>query len=379
MNEEILSQLERNVKALEKARSENISLRAINRQLIKNRGLSFESHIDGLREFLQEEPGKVFRARFAPVAAHKPKSAPVFDADHSETAVLVLSDFHTGETISPLEINGLNRFCPMVLANRLWQITGKFMKIVRGHQSMYKIDKIWLPVLGDMISGSIHQELALTNALLDLPSAVLASRLLILIVERLKTLGLPIEADAVVGNHARQLAKLTTKKQAHLSLDWIVYVLCEEHFRNDPQVKWTTHQSQFALVKQRGHGFVLEHNADYSFAQLNDLDNKLRGIFDNPTYREAAGVEGPSVDFVIIGDKHRGQRGPRFIANGCLPGSSEITTSWRLGPIKAEQAAFSISDSIPATWFYLLESPSISQEAENVFSDYTKLFMDSNA
>ena len=348
----------------------------MNRSVLRNTGMTFEQSVDEFKEFLKLEPKHIFNAKFQFVSPSKGLKKTPFTKDHSETVALALSDWHVAEEVAALEVNGMNKFNPMILANRLDDIIEKFLKIVRGHQTMYTIDKVWLPVIGDMISGSIHPELVLTNSLLDYPSAVLAARLLILAVERLKSLGLPIEMDMIVGNHARTLPKLSTKKQAHLSLDWMTYIMVEQYFLADPQVITRVHQSQIALVEVRGHRFAIEHGSGYSYAKMESLDVRLRNIFDNPTYRQATGMEGSSVDFVIIGDKHRASYGPSHLVNGCLVGASEITTSWRLSPIRAEQVMFGISNKRPLTYFYPLDvTPNRCEEANNVFSKYTKAFM----
>jgi hypothetical protein len=372
--------VDRLTRSLEKAKSENTTLRAANRRLMRNTGMSFESQIDSFKEFLQDQPTtKLFRAKFDSPVEHKPRVKSIFDKDHSETAVLLLSDLHTGEVVEPHEINGMNKFNPMILSNRLWEVVEKFIKIIRGHQSMYPIDKIWVPILGDLISGSIHTELALTNALLDLPSSVLAAHLLIMVIERVKILGLPIEVDTVVGNHGRLLAKMPTKKQAHLSLDWMAYVMLERHFQSDAQVTVRIHKGQFGLVAQRGHRYAIEHLAGYSYGKLDELAARIRNIFDNDIYRKATGLEGSAVDFVLGADKHRAHQGPNFIVNGCLPGATELTTSWRLSPVEAEQVTFGISNRNPVTWYYRLQvTENICEEDSNPFSKYTSLFMENH-
>jgi hypothetical protein len=367
---------EKSARTIERQREELTRLRALNKMVMRGTGLTYEISVDKFKEFLAAEPPKPFKVDLKPFPAHKPLTKSVFDSDHSEIASLAISDLHLGEVVVPLEVNGLNKYSPMVCANRLYLLVDKFKRIVRGHQSMYGIDKIWLPFLGDMVSGSIHPELAMTNSILDIPAAVLVSRLMILVVINLKTLGLPIEIDAVVGNHARTTIKMPTKRQAHTSYDWLAYVMVQQFFADDPRVTVRVHQSQFGLVDQMGHRFVIEHTYGHPGKDMESLESKIRNIFDSALYRSATGMEGTAVDMVIGADKHRPTRANGYIVNGSVIGSSELTTSWRLSPIPAAQVCWGISKRNPATWCYFLElTDETSDKPKNVFSQYTDAFM----
>lgn len=337
--------------------------------------MSFETVIDEFRTFLTEERPEVFPYK-PKVYPKLPKSKQlVFDADHSEIATLILSDWHGSETVRYEESNGVNRYNSRVMANRVWAVIDKFKRIVRGHQAMYNVDRIWVMVLGDMIHGSIHPENILTNDLLDVPAAILVARLLIMAFEELKTLGIPIDADCTVGNHPRLLVKMPTKRQAHTSFDWIIYVMLADHFAKDPQVNVTVHTGQFGIVEKLGHRVIVEHG--YGATGQQDMVARVRAMFDSPVYRNATGMTGTSIDFLAIGDKHRAQLGEGYIVNGCLSGSNELGTAWRLSPIGAIQQMFGISKKQIPTFTYPLDVSSVQSEGrDNSFSEYAHSFME---
>jgi hypothetical protein len=346
----------------------------LNRTVTRNSGLSFETVIDQFRDTLKVE--KINRFRFIPTPYPKAKQRTkesIFDKSHSEIAALVLSDWHLSEHIRPEESNGVNKFNSIILSNRVYAIIDKFKRIVRGHQAMYNVEKIWVQVLGDMINGSIHPELVLTNDLLDVPAAILAARLLIMAILELRVLGLPIEIDCTVGNHPRLLAKMPAKRQAHLSYDWMIYTMVEQYFERDPKVTVRVHTGQFALVQQYTHRYVLEHGYG---AQTENLPERVRKMFDNPIYRKATKFEGNSLDCVSIGDKHQAKAGPGYMVNGCLSGSNEYGMSLRLEPIGAIQQMFGISKSRYRTFHYELDVTDVlSEKVDNCMSDYTTGFM----
>ena len=330
--------------------------------------------MDELKECLRKNQYKyVFQVETPP----KPRlHKGIFDEGHSETAVLVLSDMHLGKVIDPDESNGLNKYNTPIAANRLYAVIEKFKRILRGHQAMYNIEKIWVPILGDMMNGSIHPDMVLTNDLMDIPATVLAARLLIIAILELRTLGIPIEIDCVVGNHPRLLAKMTARKQAHLSYDWIIYQMIAQYFEKDPSITVRVHKGQFGVVELMGHRIVVEHG---HMADVKTLQERVRNMFDNAMYRNATGLKGESVSLVVIGDKHRDQMVHGAIVNASLCGGDEYGVFLRLEPVPAVQQMFGISKKKPVTFHYGLDVTDVVSEApDNHMSKYAIDFMREN-
>jgi hypothetical protein len=366
----------KDAKLVERLQMDNARLRDLNRKYARNNGSTYEVVVDEFRRVLSDEAynSVKFLPKFYP--KHKAQAKSIFDKNHAEIAALVLSDLHGSETVRPEDSNGLNKYNSPVMSNRLFEIIDRFKRIVRGHESMYQIDEILLFFLGDMISGSIHPELVLTNDLLDVPASILVARLLIMAVYEIKTLGKKITIHCVVGNHARLMAKMPSKRQAHTSFDWLIYVMVQQAFANDEQVKMVVHTGQFGVLDVYGHRIIIEHGYGADARDGRDLETRIRGIFDSPTYRRATGLEGTAVDYVIIGDKHQAKEGERYMVNGCLSGSNEYGMSNRFSPIGAIQQMFGISKKRIPTWVYPLEVTDIMSEAvDNSFSEYADDFM----
>lgn len=352
-------------------------MKSHNRVLMRSTGVPYEDVIDDFKTFLRED--KTGGTRFK-VKAYRPalkNSTPVFDKEHSETFALILSDWHISEVVRPAEVNGINRYNSMIAANRIYSVIDKFKRITRGHQSMYNVEQIWLPVLGDMISGSIHPELVVTNDLMDIPATVLAARLLIMAIYELKTLGIPIRMDCKVGNHSRTSIKMPTKRQNHTSYDWLCYVMVQEHFSDDPQVQVNIHDGQFGLVSIYKHRIVIEHGYGATIGKERELESHIRDIFDNPVYRAATGLEGTAVDYLIIGDKHQAKSGEGYMVNGSTVGTTELSMSWRLRPIGAIQQMIGITKKHVPSFQYQLDVTDVTHtRADNPLSEYTQLYME---
>lgn len=363
---------------LERLSQENSMLRALNRKLARQ-GAGFDHFMEELQGTIEAERKSPFLFVPTIVGKHKPKTSPPIDKNHSETAALVLSDWHLSECVRPDETNGLNEYNSIIAANRVWNLVQTAKQIIRLHQAIYKIDRIWLPILGDMVSGSIHLELSESNDLSDAAAAILVSRLLYMVVMELETLGVPIEIDCEVGNHGRQTPTMPTKRQTKNNFDWVAYEMLHSMLAKDNNVTMRIHNGPMSVVKQYSWNYIIDHGYGVKHGKEEDFESRLRALFDDPEYRKVSGHTGTSFDQAIIGDQHRPKILERTIVNGSLTGASEMTYAWRLRPIRAIQQMFGISKEHSRTWHYPIDCTEIrSSKPDNPFSKYATEFLKKN-
>jgi len=354
----------------------NSELRAINKKALR-RGAGYDTFIEELGDVIAKEQKNPFKVSPTTLPSLKSVEAAEFiGKDHAEIACHTVSDWHLAEVIRLEETNGINKYNSIIASNRAYATVQKVKRLIRIHQAVYSIKELWVPVLGDMIHGSIHPEFITTNDLSDAASAILASRLLEMYIRELMTLGVPIRLDCVVGNHPRMTVKFPTKAAAYSSYDWVVYETLADKFINDPQVKVNIHTGHIGLVRRFNWNYVLEHGVDVKNGREEDYEDRVRALFDDPTYRKATGFKGASFDQILIGNLHKSKFLERTVVNGCLTGQNELGQAWRLKPIKAIQQLFGISKGHVRTWEYSVDVTSVgSEKAENDFSRYTKQFL----
>jgi hypothetical protein len=369
-----MSQEEKDARVIQRLRDENTKLRRLGRNMVRE-GFDLDQAITGIKEFLANDTAQIFHAKFPPVPRPQVSSRSLYDEYSPEVACLTLSDWHIAERVYKNSVIGLNDHDTLIASNKLWTIVEKFCTIVRRHEAMYPISSIWIPVLGDMSNGSIHQELILSNDLLDIPACILVSRLMIMVLERIKCLGKPIRVDCVVGNHPRTTEKMPTSVQAVTSLDWLAYIMVQQYFEGDPLVTIYAHESQQAFVQIMGHSVIVEHGYGCSGKNMSELDNSIRAIFDSKEVRSFTGNAGPAIDFVCLGDKHVPTVGPGYMINGSLSASTGLTTAWRLKPIKCVQQCWGISESNIPSFYYALTATG-NRKTDNPFSKYTASFLE---
>jgi predicted phosphodiesterase len=354
----------------EKLTYENAELRGLNKKLLRRGGFAVDAVIDDLKKTLKASPP--FSVKVEKIPAIKR------DTQHSEIAALILSDWHISEVIDEKETNGINKYNSIIAANRVNQVVQSVKSIINFHTQAYKIEKLWIPILGDTVSGDHVIDLQMTNDLDSTAATILASRLFILAIIELKELGIPIEITCIAGNHGRLSTKLPTKRMAYDTLDYIVFEILALYFEKDPQVKITIHPGYMVSVKQFGHKYILMHGVDRSPNKLHELENVVTSMFDSQQYRDAFGETKQSYDYILAGHLHQTHIKSKLIVNSCLGGFSELGVAWKLPPlIDAFQTIFGISSKHPKTWLYTLEVADIrSEKAENNFSIYAKDFMD---
>lgn len=372
-----LTEEEKNARLILKLKNELSQVKKQQKITMAN-GVGIETLVEELQDFLREDPMRIFPVKFEPVPQIKVPLSKAYKDGHVESIGFNVGDWHIGERINPMEMNGMNEHNTQIAAGKINQIVEKFMRIFRRHELMYDIDEIFVQILGDMISGSIHKELVLTNDLLDLPAVTLSARLMIMVLLRLKTLGKPIRVTFVVGNHARTTDTLPAKVQAMTSLDWLAYQMVADYFvaTGDTQVTCNVSLAQAAFINMKGHNVVIEHGYGFPKKNIAQIDSKMREVYDTPEVRKITGAIGKAVDFVIIGDKHDAACGVSYMINGGLPGANELGPSWRLGGIVCSQQMFGVSRRNMPTFLYNLTADvQEAKKVDNPFSKYVSEYM----
>jgi hypothetical protein len=358
----------------ERLKLSNADLRSINRKLLRRGGgFAVDDAIQEFRDVLSS--GHDFGGMLQPLHYAAPKTIAL-----PQKQDLVIgagwSDWHLAERVRKQETNGFNEYNSVIAANRVWQVVDQTKQRVTNLTVAYNPKELWLLCLGDMINGSIHPDLAYTNDLTDPAAVILCSRLMEMGINELKTLGLPIHINCVVGNHPRTTVKMPTKRQGHQSLDWVIYEIVANHFRKDDQVTLEVETGQIGMRDVMGHRYLFEHGIDVKSGAEEDFESRLRSLYDDSIYRKATGSKGSTFDQVVIGNMHKPKFLERTIVAGSLVGQTELGVSWRLKPVRAEQALWGITPTCVRDWMHPVICTDItSQKAINPFSEFAVWFV----
>lgn len=77
--------------------------------------------------------------------------------------VAPITDWHIGQCIDPVDVEGINAFNFTIAQRRVSGFANNVIRDAKERRANYIVDKLTIPVLGDMISGNIHKELEVVS------------------------------------------------------------------------------------------------------------------------------------------------------------------------------------------------------------------------
>ncbi len=80
-------------------------------------------------------------------------------SESEATAICLASDWHIEEAVDSAKTNGLNEYSLDISKSRATQFFQRLVKLVKKEQQDVRIDNLVLALLGDFITGNIHEEL----------------------------------------------------------------------------------------------------------------------------------------------------------------------------------------------------------------------------
>ena len=244
------------------------------------------------------------------------------------TAVMVASDWHVEENVDPSTVNWVNEYNPDIAKERAEKFFQKGLWLTNLVRKGIKIDTLVFAILGDMISGYIHDELAESNHKSPTEAILFAQRLLRDRIDFLLKNGKfkKILIPCCFGNHGRTTLKRRVSTSYKNSFEWMMFHQLKDHYSSEKRVE-----------------FVISNGYH---VRLPLYDNFTMRFHHGDNIRYGGGVGGISVpvnkaikqwntnepaDIDVFGHFHQQFDGGKFISNGSLVGWNAFANS-----IKAE-------------------------------------------
>ena len=272
------------------------------------------------------------------------------DGKHREVIVLPISDVHMGEVIDFDQMGGRNAYNKSIAARRLERLFQSVVKLGTIHWSGPKPAAIYVVLLGDLITGEIHEELAKTNDLLSIPAVrELSGHLISGLNLLLASFDCDIRVVSLPGNHGRTTKKPEAKGSVVNSYDTLVAWSVESWFRarETPRISFSAPASGDALININGWRILFTHG--------NNIGSRGGMGFIGPAATIARGMQrviqdyaavGEIVDFVVTGHFHTPIELEQGFCNGSVPGPSEYSMQGRMRSHPASQWFLSIHPEI---------------------------------
>lgn len=282
--------------------------------------------------------------------------------DHPGVPVTVWSDWHFGETVNHDQVGGLNKFNRTIACQRIRRLVDRVQSLALDHMVKPKYPGIVVCLGGDIITGAIHEELAVTNdgtvqqALLEVEEHLAAG------IEQLAKAFGQVFVPCVVGNHGRDTLKPRFKNRIFQSYEWNLYCHLARHFRSDNRVWFLIPGEADAHFSVLGHRFMLTHGDALGVRGGDGIIGCL-GPIARGTLKvgRSESQVGRDFDTLLMGHWHtyipRGDAVP-VVVNGCLVGYNEYARLQLRAPYsRPSQALFFVHQThgITAQWPVLLD------------------------
>lgn len=229
--------------------------------------------------------------------------------------IIVASDWHIEELVKSSTVNNLNSFNLKIAEERVIRFFQRALRLIQIQERDVKVNTVVLALLGDFISGSIHDELMENNQLLPAEAIWKAQSWIISGIDfLLKHTKHELIVPCQSGNHARMTQKQRHSTEAGNSLEVLMYQNLDLYYRKNKRVKFIisdayhTYLDIFGTIIRFHHG----HSVKYG--------GGIGGIYIPTNKAIAQWNKAYKADLDIFGHYHNLKDGGNFICNGSLIG-----------------------------------------------------------
>jgi hypothetical protein len=169
---------------------------------------------------------------------------------HRVMAKTKCSDWHLGEEIRPQEVRWLNGYNPAIADRRLERYFERVLRLSFDYVKGFEYTGVVVSMLGDMVSGDIHEELRMTNSL---PTMTTVLRYVPRVAAGLKLFAhhfKKVWVVVTVGNHGRDREKIIFKGRVERNYDWLFGQLLADHLADDKRIAFAispAHQFKYRI------------------------------------------------------------------------------------------------------------------------------------
>ena len=284
-----------------------------------------------------EELEKLVEVLNAPREYQHGKITSIKNGEQSEaTAVVLLSDWHVEETVKSSMILYNNNYNLEIAKQRAEECFIGIVKLIKKEQSHQKINSLVLALLGDFITGNIHQEEA-PNLQLGVAQAVcFAEDLLIKGIQYiLDNTNVNITCPCVVGNHSRITPKVYVSTEKDNSVETIIYYHLKKHFDGNKRFELIMPDGQERLVEIYGLNFLFCHgHAGFRYS------GGVGGLYVPLRRAIMTRYNKQQIDTICMGHWHTYIQDSLFIVNGSMIGYSNFANFIKVAPEDPAQTFF---------------------------------------
>lgn len=260
-------------------------------------------------------------------------------SENEAVAVILASDFHVEERVRKETVNDRNEYNLSIASKRSDEFFINAVKLIKKEQQDVNINKVVLALLGDFISGNIHQELLANCSLPPIKAMIYAQNLIVSgILYILKNTDVDLIIPCHVGNHPRITQKVHISNEQGNSLEYYMYHVLADYFKDEKRITWIIAEGYHTYVKVFDWMIRFHHGHNIKYGQ------GIGGLFI-PTYKAISQWNKVCwADYDCFGHLHTQRDGGNFISNGSLIGYNAFAVSIK-GDYEPPRQQFFLIDS----------------------------------
>lgn len=271
--------------------------------------------------------------------SHTHKIQPRKSSGSSEAvAIALLSDTHYEEEVKPDTVGGRNRYNLDIAKVRNDEFFERVVRMIRKERQDIRIDKLVLGILGDLITGNIHDSVSMDSCLLAPIDACIFAQEMIesgirFILENEPKLEVVVVCK--FGNHSRTTKFVHINNEGGYATEKLIYANLASRFKEEKRVTFIVEDSYLTHIDIMGRMVRFHHGHFVRYAGgVGGLTIPLNKAIDgwNDDHLHTA--------FDCLGHFHNYHPMGRFVVNGSMIGYNSFAVSLKVKFQPALQAFF---------------------------------------
>jgi predicted phosphodiesterase len=243
----------------------------------------------------------------------------------------IWSDWHWGETVVAAQVGGVNEFSRPVAEARVKHLVETTVNLAKHHMVNPQYPGVVVALGGDMITGAIHEELAVTNWGTTQQQFIQVQEALEWALLQMAEAFGKVFVPCVVGNHGRDTVKPRFKNRVFQNYEWNLYMQLAKTFRKDKRFRFLVPEDTDAHFRIYNHRFLLTHGDTLGVKGGDGIIGALGPIARGATKVGRAEAQiGRDFDTLLLGHYHTyipSNDAVPVIVNGALKGYDEYARS----------------------------------------------------
>ena len=237
------------------------------------------------------------------------------ELDEGNTGFLIASDWHADEVVKPSTVLGKNEYNKDIAEQRIKNFFANAVYMIKKKP----VDNLVVGLLGDMIGGYIHDELAQTNSMSPMQGINLVKSLIISGLKKIHD-ELPdlqqITVVGICGNHTRTTRKLQFSNGFAMSFEFFMYKDIEQTLTlmGLSKFNFIIPESEFAYIDVYGKKILFAHGHQFRSA------GGIGGIYPAMFRWYSKMNQTIKIDKAYIGHYHSSIYTKEVCVNGSLKG-----------------------------------------------------------